>query len=390
MPLEAESLGIAVILLVGYGCGKLVQKFKLPMVVGYIIGGLLLSPSILNVISTELNQSLQVLETLGLGIVALFIGSELEFNKLKKLSRSILGIALIELTGTFVIVFAGMYYLVGLSLEVSMLLGAMAMATAPAATMAVIREYKAKGRLTSTLLGVVAVDDALCIIFFGIVSAIVGGILTGNGFTASNIVEPFIEISGSFVLGILSGLFIIILFKYTKNRHAKVLLLISLALLNSGIASTFHLSSLLTNMITGLTFANLYSRPQEIAYLEDVETPIYVAFFVLAGTGLHLDVLLSNWVFAIGYMIFRTIGKLGGSYVGAKISGADDVVQKYLGFAMFSKAGVSIGLLVMVQDQFPDIAVMITAIELAAITIFEIFGPLGAKFALISSGETEV
>ncbi|ACB83874.1 cation:proton antiporter [Natranaerobius thermophilus] len=390
MTIYDQSLGIAVILLLGFCGGKLVQRFKVPMVVGYIIIGLILSPSLLNVIPSELNESLNIIRILGLGIIALFIGSELEISKLKQLGKAIVGITVVQIFGAFFVVFFAMFYLLNLSLEVSLLLGAMATATAPASPLAVVRETKAKGPFTSTLLGVVAVDDALCIIFFGIISAIVGGLIAGNGFTVASILEPIIELGGSTLLGAVLGCFLCLLLKATGNRQHKVLLLVGIALLNSGMANLLNLSPLLANMVSGFVVANLYSKPKEITYLEDIELPIYIGFFVLAGAELHLDILLENWVFAAVYIVARSIGKVGGAFLGARWSQAPILVQKYLGFAMFSKAGVTIGLLMIVQSQFPDIAPIITAIELAAITVFELFGPLGTKYALVSSGEANI
>jgi len=384
----SQSLGIAIILLLGYWGGRLAKKFKFPMVVGYVLAGLLLSPSILHVIPETLNNQLEIIKVLGLGIIALLIGSELEIKKLKVLGRDIMWITLVQVVGSFSVVFAGMYFILKLPLPTALMLGAMSTATAPASPLAVIREYRAKGPFTSTLLGVVAVDDAVCIVFFGVVSAIVAVMLKGGTIGINSLVAPAIELAGSIILGIITGIILHIFLNTVKDRHHKVLILVSMTLLNSGIASIFHLSPLLVNMVTGCVIANVYHRPEEIGYLEDIEILVYVCFFVLAGASLHLDVLLANWTWAIVYIITRSIGKVGGAFLGARLSGAPEVVQKYLGFAMFSKAGVTIGLIMLVQGRFPEIAVVITAIELAAITVFELFGPLGTKYALISSGET--
>ncbi len=390
MTIYSQSLGIAIILLLGYWGGRLAQKFKLPMVVGYVITGLVLSPSVFNIIPEQLNNELEIIKILGLGIIALLIGSELEFKKIKALGQDIVWITIVQVTGSFVVVFVSMYYLLGLPLPTALMLGAMSTATAPASPLAVIREYKAKGPFTSTLLGVVAMDDAVCIILFGIVSAIVAVLLKGGTVGINSLIAPGIELIGSIVLGVITGIILSFFLKFINNRHQKVLILVAMALLNSGIASIFDLSPLLVNMVTGCLVANLYDKPQEINFLEDIEILVYVCFFVLAGASLHFDVLLSNWTWAAVYIIARSVGKVGGAFLGARLSGAPEVVQKYLGFAMFSKAGVTIGLIMLVQGRFPEIAVVITAIELGAITVFELFGPLGTKFALISSGETSI
>lgn len=390
MTIYSQALGIAVILLLGYWGGRLAKKLKFPMVVGYVLTGLVLSPSLFNIIPEQLNNELEIIKILGLGIIALLIGSELEIKKIKSLGRDIMWITVVQVAGSFVVVFTSMYFILKLPLATALMLGAMSTATAPASPLAVIREYKAKGPFTSTLLGVVAMDDAVCIILFGVVSAIAAVILKGGTVGINSLIAPGIELVGSIALGAVTGIILSFFLKFVKDRHQKVLILVGMALLNSGFASIFDLSPLLVNMVTGFVVANVYERPQEINFLEDIEILVYVCFFVLAGASLHIDVLLNNWIWAAVYIIARSIGKVGGAFLGARLSGAPEVVQKYLGFAMFSKAGVTIGLIMLVQGRFPEIAVVITAIELGAITIFELFGPLGTKFALTSAGEISV
>lgn len=387
MTVYQQPLGIAIILLFGLLGGRLARRIKMPMVVGYVLMGLLLSPSVFNIIPESLNQELEVIKIMGLGMIALMIGSELEIKKLRKIASSVVWITVVQIVGASVIVFCVMYYILNLPLTVSLLLGAMATATAPASPVAVIREYNAKGNFTSTLLGVVALDDALCIIFFGMVSAVVSILLEGSVFGLNIALEPLIEVSSSMLLGVVTGLLLLLILRFLKNRPQTVVVLLGIALLNSGIANALHLSPLLVNMVTGFVVTNLY--PHHIfQYFEDVELPIYIIFFTLAGASLHLDVLAANWVPAAVYIVARGVGKVGGSFLGARLANADIIVQKYIGFAMFSKAGVTIGLLMLVQGRFPELAVIITAIELAAVTVCEICGPMGTRYALISSGET--
>jgi len=387
MTVYQQPLGIAIILLFGLLGGRLARRLKMPMVVGYVLMGLLLSPSVFNIIPESLNQELEVIKIMGLGMIALMIGSELEIKKLRKIASSVVWITVVQIVGASVIVFCVMYYILNLPLTVSLLLGAMATATAPASPVAVIREYNAKGNFTSTLLGVVALDDALCIIFFGMVSAVVSILLEGSVFGLNIALEPLIEVFSSMLLGVVTGLLLLLILRFLKNRPQTVVVLLGIALLNSGIANALHLSPLLVNMVTGFVVTNLY--PHHIfQYFEDVELPIYIIFFTLAGASLHLDVLAANWVPAAVYIVARGVGKVGGSFLGARLANADIIVQKYIGFAMFSKAGVTIGLLMLVQGRFPELAVIITAIELAAVTVCEICGPMGTRYALISSGET--
>ena len=390
MQIDQQPLGLAVILLIGLLGGRLARHLKMPMVVGYVITGLILSPSVLNVIPAELNKELEVVKVLGLGMIALMIGGELEIKRLKNIAGAIFWITIVQIIGSFAIVFSVMHFLLQLPLTISLLLGAMSTATAPASPVAVIREYKAKGPFTRALLGVVALDDAFCIIFFGIVSAIVAIMIKGGTVGFLSLTEPLLEIAGSAAIGIISGLLLIIILRLVADRSQTVVILLGFALVNSGISYVFDFSPLLVNMITGFMVANLYAKPDIINYFSDVELPIYIIFFTLAGASLHLDVLAANWLPALVYIVARGFGKVGGAFLGARLANADEVIQKYIGFAMFSKAGVTIGLILLVQGRFPEIATIITAIELAAVTVCELLGPMGTRFALISSGETNV
>ena len=254
--------------------------------------------------------------------------------------------------------------------------------------MAVIREYKAKGPFTTTLLGVVAIDDAICIVIFGVTAAIARMLLDGTFTLGINMLaEPAIELVGSIGLGAAAGIALTLVIRKLHDKQHQIVVFVGLALFVSGIANAFHLSPLLSNMTMGFFFSNLSSKPHTISVINEIDLPIFVVFFTLAGASLHIDVLAANWQVALVYIVARGIGKVGGAFLGARVSGAPEVVQKYLGFAMFSKAGVTIGLVMLVQGRFPEIAAIITAIELAAVTFCELTGPLGTKFAIFSSGE---
>ncbi len=387
MNVYEQALVMALILLLGLLTGRLGQKIKMPMVVGFILAGIILSPSLTNVISEQMIEELEILRVLGLGMIAMVIGGELEIKKLRGLLHCILDITLIQVIGTFVAVFAAMHYLMGLPLPESLLLGAISTASAPASPVAVVREFRARGAFTSTLLGVVGFLDAVAIIFFAIISALAGVFLRGGELALSFFLEPLLEIGGSVLLGAGAGLVMIIAFRFIERKKQVLVLLLGMVLMNSSVAHVLHLSPLLVNMLAGFTVANLYPRPEILQHFEEIELPILIAFFLLAGASLRLDVLAANWLVVTVYIIVRGLGKVGGTFLGARLAGAQETVQKYLGFAMFSKAGVTIGLIMVVQDQFPEIASTIVAIELAAVAACSIIGPVGERFAVLSSGE---
>lgn len=385
-----KTLILAIIILSGYLMGRIFRRFKLPMVVGYLVAGMILGPSLGGIVSLEMNQALELIKILGLGMIAILIGGELEIKKIRHLGRAILGITVVQVLGAFTAVFLAAFFILKLPLTISLLLGALATATAPASPVTVIREYNARGPFTTTLLGVVALDDAVCIIFFGIVSAVVEVLLRGEAVGAGAIFSSLFEVAKSGLLGAGSGILLTLLLPRLPNRSHKVTVLVGIILLNSGLAYAWQLSPLMVNMLCGFTAANIYRKPDELNFLQDIEMPVLVVFFTLAGASLQFNVLVENWLWAAVYIIARGAGKVGGAYLGAYLSRAEKVVQKYLGFAMFSKAGLTIGLLMLVQDRFPTLAPTIAAIELAAVAVCELIGPLGTRYALISSGETRV
>ena len=231
MTIFDQTLGLAILLLAGYLGGRLVKLVKMPMVAGYVLAGLFLGPSVFKIIPYELNTAFDLIKILGLGLIALMIGRELEIKKIKHLGKTIMGTTIVQILGASIVVFVAMYFILGLSLEISLLLGAMATATAPASPVAVIREYKAKGPFTTTLLGVVAMDDAVCIILFGVVAAIVRTMLDGT-FTVGYqmLLLPTIEFFGSFGLGIAIGLIMVFILQFIEDRQHKIALIVALNL----------------------------------------------------------------------------------------------------------------------------------------------------------------
>ncbi|PKM83988.1 MAG: hypothetical protein CVU88_00345 [Firmicutes bacterium HGW-Firmicutes-13] len=394
MTVTDQVMGISLLLLFGYLGGQLAKKIKLPAVAGYCLMGCLLSPSIFNVIPEFLNYELSPIKVLGLSTIALIIGGELHLKTLKKIGTGIIVITFVQIFTTLMVVFLGIFLLLGGNLSISLILGAMATATAPAATVAVIKEYKAKGKFTSTLLGIIALDDAVCIIFVGLAVAVAKSLMEmGSVFKLVDLAHPVMELFGSIILGIVTGILLCFVLKNIREKSETIVVLLGFILLNSGLSEYLNLSALLVNMVCGAAVTNIYIKnPFVINHLDDIDLPIFVIFFTLAGTGLHLDLLFTNWLPALVYIITRAAGKLLGCYYGAKISRSDSNIQKYLGLAMLPKAGVSIGLILFVQSRFPgtELSATVTAIELAAVTFYEIIGPVATRYALIGSGEVHI
>ncbi len=387
MSMNEIALAVGIIVLAGLLAGKLAQRIKAPMVIGFLVIGVILGPSVLNVITIEMSEELELFKVTALGVIAYTIGSELNFKKITGILRSIFVITIIQVAATFLLIVASTYYLFNFPLPVALLLGAIAPASAPASPLAVSREYGASGTFTTTLLGTVAFLDAVTITLFALISAIVGVILRGEQLTGTFLLEPSWEIGGSLVLGLLVGMLIVYCLRFLPQKPQALAFLVGIILMNCAVANMWHLSPLLLNMATGVAVTNLSPPKYALTAFEDIEIFLYAGFFFLAGADLRLEELGEVWIIVLGYIIIRGIGKVGGTFLGARIANAEDKVQKYLGFALFTKAGLSVGLAMMVQKSFPEISEVVVAVVLGAVVVCEIIGPLATRFALISSGE---
>ena len=367
--------------------GKLVNRVHLPSITGWVIVGLLLGPSCLRVLTPEITELLQPIEGLALAVIALAIGGELTVRSLKKLGNAIITITWVQMLVTFGLVTLGTYLACG-SWALAALLGAMSAATAPAATVAVIHELKAKGPLTRTLLAVVALDDAFTIVLFGIVMSFVETALGGSALNVSSLAAPFLEILLSTLLGVGAGLLGVVVLDRLQHRTEVLPFVLGLALLVGGVAELFGLSLLLAAMVAGSVIANLGKRPRVMfEALESVEQPIYILFFSLAGAKLQLGALGAVGLLGISYVLARSFGKILGNYLGAWLAKSPEAVRKYLGYAMLPQAGVAIGLAIVAFERLPQYADVIMTTTLAAVFIYELIGPLAAKYALVKAGE---
>jgi len=283
--------GVGILLMGSYFMGRLAEKLRLPAITGFILAGLLLGPSCIGLVHEDLDETLSSITEIALALIAMVIGSEFSLKKLRKIGRSVVIITLFQLFGAFILVTAGLV-LAGMKLEFAAILGAIASATAPAATVAIIRELKARGPFVDYLYGVVALDDAGCVLLFATVTAIAGNSLGSGSGLAHSIFHAVIEIFSSLALGAMAGWF---LYRLTrKRRRSNEILIISLGLILilSAVSNTFHLSALLASMAAGAVMANLTRKAHKIVNsLDLISAPLYAAFFAIAGTELNLAVL---------------------------------------------------------------------------------------------------
>lgn len=379
--------------------GRIFQKLKIPQVVGYIAIGILIGQSGIKIIDKETITALTPLSYFALGLIGFMIGGELKKDIIAKYGKQFIYILLSEGVFAFIVV-TGLAGIVGTFLfpssgmawAVALLLGAIASATAPAATTSVLWEYKARGPLTRIVLGIVAMDDALALLLFAIASTVAtrfaGNI---NESVLSAFITPLYEIIGSIIVGAASGFILSTLIRHYKEEDRILAFSIGIVMLVLGISIALDLDMILAAMFLGVMVVNFTPRKSKEVFklIERFAPPIYVLFFVLVGAKLdvkHLN--LAVIIIGLIYIVARTLGKMFGANFGARISGAEKTVQKYLPLCLFSQAGVAIGLSLVAYQRFPgEIGNSIVIIIAAATFILEILGPSFVKTAIMKAGE---
>ncbi len=382
---------LAIIILAGMIMARVLDKVKLPNVTGYLIAGLIIGPSILGIVPKEITDKLSIVSDVALAFIAYSIGSELNLAHLKRMSKGIVLITFLQALMAMLFIALTMILIFKQPFSFGLILGSIGAATAPAATLMVIRQYDAKGPVVDTLIPVVAMDDAVCIMAFGVSTSIVATLLNNAGSVSltSLIILPIVEIFGALALGLIMGILIIPISKRVKGEDELLSIIIAIIFATAAISLRFNLSSLLSCMMVGATLTNITPNNKKVFTTVDKFTPaIYVAFFTIAGVELNLSMLKSVGMIGFAYILSRVIGKVYGSYLGAKISHAPDTIRKYLGFTLIPQAGVAIGLSIVAQNVLPDsYGAKIRTIVLAATFIYELFGPLITKKALVGAGE---
>lgn len=378
----------AIMLLAGLLCGRLAKFLKFPNVTGYLIAGLLLGPSLFNLIPASMVNGFGVISDIALAFIAFTIGSEFNLNYFKKVGVAPIVIAICEAFGAIILV-TTVLIIFGFDIKLSIMLGAIAAATAPAQTIMVINQYKAKGSLTSLLLSVVAIDDAVALIGFGFATTLVKMMSSNlNTNIIISILSPITEILISFIIGLVMSLFMKLIFRWFKKTSNRECIIIAIVLLTYWLAEYFHGSSLLACMALGAVLVNIYSETDNIVKIVDNFTPaIFMIFFVISGAGFEISALPAIGIIGVLYVVLRVIGKIFGAWFGGKITKQEDKICKYLGPTLMPQAGVALGLIVVAGKMVPDYAAQIRVIILCSTFIYSIIGPVAAKFALEKAGE---
>jgi Kef-type K+ transport system membrane component KefB len=387
---------IAVAVIFGFVGGKLAQLLKLPGVVGYLVAGLIFGPSFLNVFHEEFVEDMNIFAGFALSLVAFVIGSEMKLDALKEMGIGIGVITFLESFGAFLLVTAGVYFLTE-KLYLALVFGAMAPASAPAGTVAVLQECKAKGRLTNALYAVVGLDDGLAIVIFAVAVAVARLLLVGGGLSIVSLLEgPALEIVGSILLGCIVGTVTGYLTRRLSGDDTILATYLGGILISTGLSLYFDFSLILANLSLGLVNANLFPAVNRRAYraIESISLPVYIVFFFLAGAHLHIGLLPSMGLLGLVYVLCRIGGLMGGAFLGAAISKQSPVIRNYLGMGILCQAGVAIGLSVLAAGQFRPLGdegrtLATTVVNTIAATtiVFEVIGPIGARLAVTRAGE---
>ena len=412
-------LSVSIALLGGLLMTRAFKPLKLPSVTAYLIAGILVGPYCLGQLghyypsfenlgfsSMHAVESLKVVSDVALGFIAFSIGNEFRLDELKVIGKKAFVIGIFQaLVATLFVDLAliGSYFILPegtISIAQAITLGAIATATAPAATLMVVRQYKAKGPLTDLLLPIVALDDAVGLVVFAVSFGIAKTLGSGSLDVVSIIVTPLVEIAASLVLGAVMGWLLTQLeklFNSNTNRLnmtiAFVFLTVALSMIKFTVGPVHvGFSSLLVCMMLGTVFCNICPLSHDLMERTDKWTsPLFALFFVISGAELELSV-FANWsVVAIGivYIVFRCLGKYFGTFASAKATKCESNICNYLGITLFPQAGVALGMCAIASAEFGNEGILIRNITLFAVLVYELFGPVLTRWALTKSGDIQ-
>ncbi len=427
-PSSSILLCLSIALISGLMMSRLAKLVKLPAVTAYLVAGILVGPYVLGQLSDLIRvdglgftaikldgggftskylHSFSIISNVALGFIAFAIGNEFRLKQLKKIGKqaAIIGVLQAIITTVFVdIALVGLHFAIPnkFPLEAAIILGAIASATAPAATLMVVKQYKAKGPVTDMLLPVVALDDAVGLLLFAVSFGVAKALMAGAVSVVSILVEPLLEIVLSLGLGGLMGLLFSLCERFFHSRSKRLAVSVGFVIMTIALSQVkfeignVHIgfSTLLVCMMLGTIFCNICDFSEELMdRVERWTAPLFVIFFVTSGAELDLSVFTDGWIVLIGvaFLISRSIGKYGGSNLSARLAKSDKNIVKYLGITLLPQAGVALGMADMVKSSAEfagtPIAEIVVSITLFAVLVYEIIGPALTKMALLKAGD---
>ena len=405
-------LTLSVALFAGLMLSRVAKKVKLPAVTAYLVAGVLIGPYLLGMlgieglgfVSYEDVKSYSIISDVALGFIAFSIGNEIRLAQLKKIGKKATVIGIFQAVFTTFIVdvaLIGLHFMVPdkLPLPTAIVLGAVAAATAPAATLMVVRQYKAKGPVTDVLLPVVAIDDAVGLVLFAISFGIAKALESGTVDIASVIIEPIVEVLMSLLLGFVMGAVFTYFERFFHSRSKRLAMSVAFVLATVGLSqlkfNVFGIhaafSSLLVCMMLGTVFCNMCDFSENLMdRLDRWTAPLFILFFVISGSEFELSIFKDVTIVLIGvvYIVFRCVGKYFGASISSRATNCDANIVKYLGITLFPQAGVALGMAIKAQE-LGAAGEIVSNITLFAVLIYELVGPMLTKISLLKAGEID-
>ena len=379
---------IGTVILAGLAAGALTSRIGLPAVTGYLVVGILLGPSLMGALDSEVLARRHLIEHMALGFIAFTIGQEFLWEQVGATASRLVGITLLQALFSAAFITASIYLLTNCK-TLALLFGVIGTATAAGETLMVIKEMRSSGPLTRTALGVVALGDAVVILSYSFVVSLLTVMAANQTIVFPEFLKaPLREIGLSAVLGALTGIVLSHLFAYARNHGQVLSFALITVILATGLAELWALSPLLTNLSAGAALANTSGdRLIILADMDDVLNPVYITFFVVTGASLQVDALPQIGFLGAAYVAARSLGKFAGSGLGAHFIGADSAVKKYLGLTLLPQAGVALGLAGIVGQEFAEHAEVLYNVILASTLLFSVGGAALTQFALTRAGE---
>lgn len=377
-------VALSLILFSGFLVTRLTKLAKLPNVTGYILAGILLGPCVLNAVPRHVIHDMGFVSDIALAFIAFGVAKFFKKEVMKQTGAKIVVVTVAEALLAGILIMLFMHWVLNLDWLFSMLLGAIATATAPASTMMTINQYRAKGEFVNTLLQVVALDDVICLLAFSAVMALEN---TRGEVSLAGILLPIVYNFAALGIGFLCGLILSKLLTPQRSRENRLILALAMLLGISGLCDVFEISPLLACMVFGATYINLTRDKTLFKQINRFTPPVMSIFFIVSGMSFDLRILGSVGLIGVSYFLIRIAGKYLGAYFGCAAVGSSREIKNYLGLALIPQAGVAIGLAFMGQRILsPEVGNTMLTIVLASSILYELIGPAAAKLALFKSG----
>lgn len=387
-PTALIIVSLAIIIIVGFLMSRLTKLCKLPNVTGYILAGILIGPYVLNIIPASILPSFSFLTDIAVAFIAFGVGKYINFSVFKSQGKKSIVITLFESLISGALVFVFMYFVFGLSFQASIILSSIACCTAPTSTLMTIRQYHASGKFVDKLVQVIALDNIVGLLVFNIALAVVQGI--DNSLSVWQLLLPILYNLLTIGLGIGLGILLKKLFNNKYSLDSRLIMTFAILFALTGVCCVLNISPLLSCMTLGATYVTAKGDSEIFKVVGSFTPPILLIFFVVSGMNFDITSLASIGLVGLGYFAIRIVGKIGGTFLGGIVSKQDKQTKAYLGLALIPQAGVSIGLsAIACRALSPEIGTLVSSIILTSGILYELVGPLTAKYAIFKCSDID-